>query len=214
MKFNFYGKVDVPNWLLSEVTLLSKYSSVRLKAICIGIIKEALGNEIDESVFMKHLNSAGINPSEIRSALAVLRFIIINAVRFNCSEEVLLDELQQLGIPIEHSKVISKEVEKNREFLSEYLTSKTFHLPTLERFDYRVDLPVLTNSTQQMGFPIVSFEMQPSAIGKEAPFPAAKLSMSSSMFASLIIEMEKASKILDQVNASDISSSHSSGSFE
>ncbi|KAH7832496.1 uncharacterized protein MONOS_2722 [Monocercomonoides exilis] len=163
---------------------------------------------------MKHLNSAGINPSEIRSALAVLRFIIINAVRFSCSEEVLLDELQQLGVPIEHSKVISKEVEKNRDFLAEYLTSKTFHLPTLERFDYRVDLPVLCNSSRQVGFPIVSFEMQPSAIGEEAPFPTAKISMSSSMFASLMTEMEKASKILDQVDSSNASSSSSSSTLE
>lgn len=46
-KFKFAGGSDVPDWLLSEVAVLSKISCVRLKLITRQVINELTGGRLD-----------------------------------------------------------------------------------------------------------------------------------------------------------------------
>jgi hypothetical protein len=49
MKFRFCGEQDAPDWILAEVSVLSKMSSVRMKLICRQIINQLLGIGINVS---------------------------------------------------------------------------------------------------------------------------------------------------------------------
>lgn len=52
----------------------------------------------------------GNNP---KTAIACLRFLIINAARYNTESSTFIEELQQLGLPKEHSASLGKVLTEN-----------------------------------------------------------------------------------------------------
>ncbi|KAK2952186.1 putative COMM domain containing 4 [Blattamonas nauphoetae] len=185
---------------LSKVNSLSKLSSIRLKAILTILTKEITGQEYDESTLQKHLASAKLSPSESRSALSVLRFIIVNAVRYDCSEDILIGELQQLGLPNEHCESVSKEVTKSREIIKEFLATQTFALPHLEKFEWRVDYPVVLSNTETVTEPRIRFSMAGSS--SACPQQPVTFSLTSNEFVSLMIDAQNAQKTLAEITKS------------
>ena len=96
----YFLKLSISQNMCAPCLLIQFYSSlvqssIRLKAICNIIVKQILGTPYDvcpqyvflcdyllfcsfqEAPLQKHLASAQLEPSEIRSALAVLRFILV-----------------------------------------------------------------------------------------------------------------------------------------
>jgi hypothetical protein len=53
MKFRFCGDLDAPEWILSEVSVLSKMSSVRMMLVCRHIVEQLLGKGISYEKIMK-----------------------------------------------------------------------------------------------------------------------------------------------------------------
>ena len=80
MKFRFCGDLDCPEWVLAQMALLSRLSSLKLKALCVELIKSWLGE----------------SSSDLRSGLDLDRVA------------KLLAELQQLGLHREHAAALSK----------------------------------------------------------------------------------------------------------
>ena len=94
MKYRFAGNIDVPEWILAEVSTLSKISCVRLKLITRQLIAELAGGSLDAEKITKLVgDKAGFTWSDIRAALAAITFILRGAVRYD------VDEGEELSAP-------------------------------------------------------------------------------------------------------------------
>lgn len=115
MKFRFCGDLDCPEWVLAQVVLLSRLSSLKLKALCVELIKSWLSepssdsrSALDLERVAKLLADANLVGDDLRGCVAALEFIVDCSVRYSVAGDVLLAELQQLGLPREHAAALSK----------------------------------------------------------------------------------------------------------
>lgn len=54
---------------------------------------------------------------DLKSSIACLEFIVSSAVRYNCNSSALHTELQQLGLPREHSTSIKRVIDEKSDEL-------------------------------------------------------------------------------------------------
>ena len=102
MRFAFVGGLDVPDWLLSEVFVLSKISAVRIKLLCKHVVERELGRTQEDKVG-KLLGESKLDEAGVKAVVAAVQFILSAAARHDVAEEVLAQELQQLGLPREQA---------------------------------------------------------------------------------------------------------------
>ena len=81
MRYKFNSNADLPEWVLAEVSTLSKISCVRLKLITRLVITEMSGGLLDVEKVVKLVPPTGITWSDIRAMLAAISFILNGAVR-------------------------------------------------------------------------------------------------------------------------------------
>ena len=81
MRYKFNSNADLPEWVLAEVSTLSKISCVRLKLITRLVITEMSGGVLDVEKVVKLVPPTGITWSDIRAMLAAISFILNGAVR-------------------------------------------------------------------------------------------------------------------------------------
>ena len=139
MKFKFCGDNDCPDWILSEITTMSKISSIKLKLFCQQVVNELLGEQMNYEKIEKFTADAKYTVNDIKATIAVADFILTNSVKFKVETETLTNELQQLGLPKELSTSISKVYNDNYEKLRNVFKSKSLRLSTVESVHWRVD---------------------------------------------------------------------------
>ncbi|CAH0561940.1 unnamed protein product [Brassicogethes aeneus] len=109
MKFRFCGDADCPDWVLAEINTLSRLSSVKVKllsqVVAMGLINPPFDMEKAEKLFADSKLDSDI---DLKACIACLTYIITSATRFNCDSSALHSELQQLGLPREHSTSIKR----------------------------------------------------------------------------------------------------------
>ena len=110
MKFKFCGDLDCPDWLLAEISNLSKISSVKLKLICNQAVKLLTNDDtFDSEKVEKHLSDSKLNSEDdIKGILAAILFLLKGAIANQVQNEEFVSEMQQLGLPKEHSVVLGK----------------------------------------------------------------------------------------------------------
>jgi hypothetical protein len=140
MLFKFLGNSDVPDWLMSELNTLSFVSSVRIKFILIQIYNLLTEAEVNWDAIYHHLTDAKLTDSQVRTVVAVLSFIVQNAVRFDVDAEDLAQELQQLGTPLSHTSTIIRFYRENRRALRKYFRGNFQRITESPVFEYRSDV--------------------------------------------------------------------------
>jgi hypothetical protein len=140
MLFKFLGNSDVPDWLMSELNTLSFVSSVRIKFILIQIYNLLTEAEVNWDAIYHHLTDAKLTDSQVRTVVAVLSFIVQNAVRFDVDAEDLAQELQQLGAPLSHTSTIIRFYRENRRALRKYFRGNYQRITESPVFEYRSDI--------------------------------------------------------------------------
>lgn len=81
MRYKFNSNADLPEWVLAEVSTLSRISCVRLKLITRAVITEMSGGVLDVEKVLKLVPPTGISWSDIRAMLAAISFILSGAAR-------------------------------------------------------------------------------------------------------------------------------------
>eukprot|EP00771_Trimastix_marina_P001427 gnl/Trimastix_PCT/2500.p1 GENE.gnl/Trimastix_PCT/2500~~gnl/Trimastix_PCT/2500.p1 ORF type:complete len:237 (+),score=94.25 gnl/Trimastix_PCT/2500:31-741(+) len=172
MRFFFCGRVDAPDWLLSEVAVVSKISFLRVRALCNAIARFVLSGQraFDYSKLepLLSLREIQLTPEDVKAACAVLHFILVNAVRFQTPEETLKKELQQLGLPKEIGDAIGKTFVQQRDAIAAALTAETIQLPQFDRAEWRVDYLVTSNTDAELFTPSVHLRLHTRAPQPEA----------------------------------------------
>ena len=139
MRFRFCGDLDCPDWVLAEISILSRISSVKLKLFCQQVMIHLLGGAIDYNKISKFTADAKFENNDVKAAIAAVDFIFTNSAKYHVNGEILSNELQQLGLPKELSASMCKVLDEELEKLYSYLKKKSMRLSTFEKIDWRVD---------------------------------------------------------------------------
>merc|ERR1712167_302725 len=109
--------------------------------MCVQVIDELMGRKIiDFDKIDAHTADAKYTVSDVKASVAAIRFIFTNAVKYDVEEQVLKHELQQLGLPKEHSDALGRPYREQREGLRHEFAESSFRLTELNGVDWRVSL--------------------------------------------------------------------------
>lgn len=131
MKFFVCGGLDAPDWILSEITTLSKLSSVRTKLMTVHILRHLIDGAFDYDKVLKLTADSSLGISDVKACIAAVHFFITNAAKFDVDENTLSKELQQLGLPKEHSDSLCWPYRDNKEQLQARLLHRSLKIRPL-----------------------------------------------------------------------------------
>jgi hydroxymethylpyrimidine pyrophosphatase-like HAD family hydrolase len=137
MKFKFCGNRDCPDWLITEIIFLTKISSVKLRILSNQICKFILNKGENINDIKKILLDLNLSEKEASIVTSVLDFIFRNASKFDVDDNILNQELQQLGLPQEIAESISKVFKREKNKLREFLKFDVFSFNSINNIDYK-----------------------------------------------------------------------------
>lgn len=157
MKFRFCGGQDAPDWILAEVSVLSKMSSVRVKLISRQILIQLSGRRLDYEKISKLTKNdkLSLTDGDIKAIMAALHFLLKNSAKYEVDEDILLQELPQLGLPLDICKAIVSEFVKFKDQLRAHFATQTLRLPRVTKTDWRVDYVLSSSHVKSVGEPSV-----------------------------------------------------------
>ncbi|XP_047676119.1 COMM domain-containing protein 4 isoform X2 [Tachysurus fulvidraco] len=141
MRFRFCGDLDCPDWVLAEISTLSRISSVKMKLLCVQVIKDILDEGIDYDKVAKLTSDAKFAKHDVDG-------------------ESLASELQQLGLPKEHTTGLCKSYEDKHTALQEKLKGSSLRLGCLEAVNWRVDYTLSSSELKEVNEPTVQLKLQ------------------------------------------------------
>uniref|UniRef100_A0A673ZZW3 COMM domain containing 4 n=1 Tax=Salmo trutta TaxID=8032 RepID=A0A673ZZW3_SALTR len=147
-------------WVLAEISTLAKISSVKMKLLCVQVLKDLLGEAIDYDKVSKLTADAKFESGDIKASVAVLTFIFTSAAKHDVDSESLSSELQQLGLPKEHTTGLCKSYEDKHIALQEKLRESSLRLGRLEAVSWRVDYTLSSSELQEVNEPTVQLCLQ------------------------------------------------------
>ncbi|KTG46554.1 hypothetical protein cypCar_00011429 [Cyprinus carpio] len=160
LRFRFCGDLDCPDWVLAEMSTLARMSSVKMKLLCVQVIKDLLDEGIDYDKVSKLTSDAKFESGDIKASIAVLSFILSSAAKHDVDSDSLSSELQQLGLPKEHTTGLCKSYEDKHSALQEKLREISLRLGRLEAVNWRVDYTLSSSELKQVNEPTVQLKLQ------------------------------------------------------
>ncbi len=147
MKFKFCGNRDCPDWLITEIIFLTKISSVKLRILSNQICKFILNKGENINDIKKILLDLNLSEKEASIVISVLDFIFRNASKFDVDDNILNQELQQLGLPQENAESISKVFKNQKNKLREFLKDDIFSFNVIKDINYKNSYTLCDNYT-------------------------------------------------------------------
>lgn len=150
MKFKFCGNHECPEWILSEIVILTKISAIRLRVLAGQVIAKIKGLPYDLAKIEKLCLDSGLSSTETHSALAVLEFVIRGANKYRVEEAELMKEIEQLGLPHDNTESIIKAMNKDREGLIAATKNSAMRISRPIGVDYLIGF-IAGNGQQKKG---------------------------------------------------------------
>uniref|UniRef100_A0A915I3R3 COMM domain-containing protein 4 n=1 Tax=Romanomermis culicivorax TaxID=13658 RepID=A0A915I3R3_ROMCU len=122
-KFRFCGDLDCPDWIVAEIALISRLTSVKLKLVCGHLAKQYVADNLEFDHIQKFMIPV-FDVNECRRCIAALLFIYESATKNECTHQILNAELQQLGLPAEHCQQVCKVFEENSKILTQVVKNR------------------------------------------------------------------------------------------
>ncbi|XP_061677488.1 COMM domain-containing protein 4 [Syngnathoides biaculeatus] len=196
MRFRFCGDLDCPDWVLAEISTLAKISSVKMKLLCAQVLKGLLEEGIDYDKITKLTADAKFDSGDIKASVAVLSFILSSAAKHDVDSESLSSELQQLGLPKEHTMALCKSYEDKHSAVQEKLRESSLRLGRLEAVSWRVDYTLSSSEMKEVNQAVVQLKLQ--AQGAESGVSESTLvSVSADKFRVLLSELKQAQAMMN-----------------
>ena len=147
MRFKFCGNIDCPDWLITEITYLTKFTSVKLRIISNQICKFIINKGSNIQDLKKILDEMNLNEQESKIVISVLDFIFRNSAKFDVEDIALSQELQQLGLPQENAESISKVFKNQKLKLREFLKNDIFSFNIINDVNFKNSYTLSDNYT-------------------------------------------------------------------
>ncbi|XP_072138452.1 COMM domain-containing protein 4 [Mobula birostris] len=199
MRFRFCGDLDCPDWVLAEISTLAKVSSVKIKLLCVQVLKDLLGEGIDYEKITKLTADAKFDSSDIKATIAVLNFVLSSAAKYGVNGESLSSELQQLGLPKEHAVALCKSYEDKHTVLQDKLKESSLRLNKLDSVSWRVDYTLSSSEVKEVNEPIVHLKINVKNVDTDAVEPTV-VSVSADKFRVLLTELKQAQALMNALN--------------
>lgn len=196
MRFRFCGDLDCPDWVLAEISTLAKISSVKIKLLCVQVLKDLLGEGMDYDKITKLTADAKFESGDVKASVAVLSFILSSAAKHDVDSESLSSELQQLGLPKEHATALCKSYEDKHSELQDKQRATSLRLGRLEAVSWRVDYTLSSSELRQVNEPLIQLRLQ--AQGAESgSTETTVVSASADKFRVLLTELKHAQAMMN-----------------
>lgn len=156
MRFRFCGDLDCPDWVLAEISLLSKMTSVKMKLLVVQVIEDIIGGKIDYAKVFKLTADAKYELSDVKASIAAISFVISSSAKYNVDGDSLSNELQQLGLPKEHATALCRAYADSLEKLHVVFEAQSLKLPELTSVDWRVDFLLGSSVLETINEPSVT----------------------------------------------------------
>ena len=143
------------------------------------VLGSLLGQDIDFGKITKLTSDTGFEATDTKACISCLKHIIFSAAKFDCDEQLLEMELQQLGLPKEHTLALCRPYKEKKDVLRQHLESQIFRMTTLESVDWRLDYVISSSSFRDIACPTVELRLEytdcgaPRALDKTARDAAA-----------------------------------------
>lgn len=195
MKFRFCGDLDCPDWVLAEISTLSKITSVKMRLLCGQVIKDLLGDSIDYSKVEKLTSDAKYELSDVKASIAALSLILCSAAKYSVDGDSLSNELQQLGLPKEHSVSLCKTYAENLTRLQDSFSRRSLKLKQLAGLEWRVDLVLGCSELREITEPevLLRFDEVDTSSGTSRPV---SFVMTSQKFSVFLSELKQAQRLM------------------
>lgn len=132
MKFYLCGGLDAPDWILANIVTLSTIPSARVKVLVEYIIQRIAEGDFDYENALKITTDASLGVSDAKACIAALHFMVSNAAKFDVDDPTLSRELQQLGLPKDHTEAVVRPYWERREAIQSKLLQESLKFPALE----------------------------------------------------------------------------------
>ncbi|XP_054632199.1 COMM domain-containing protein 4 isoform X1 [Dunckerocampus dactyliophorus] len=196
MRFRFCGDLDCPDWVLAEISTLAKMSSVKMKLLCAQVLKGLLGEGIDYDKVTKLTADAKFESGDIKASVAVLSFIFSSAAKHDVDSESLSSELQQLGLPKEHTTGLCKSYEDKHTSVQDKLRETSLRLGRLEGVSWRVDYTLSSSELKEVNEPIVQLKLRTQG-AESGCSETTVVSLSADKFRVLLSELKQAQTMMN-----------------
>ena len=198
MKFRFCGDSDCPDWVLAEISVLSKMTLLKIRLLVTQIVNYIICNKINYEVIEKIAKDAKFENSEVKAGVAAIAFILKNAIRNSVDCDNLTNELQQLGLQKDTSFALSKIYNENSDRLAMHLKDQSLRLSRFIHLDWRVDY--IISSSMISGIYEPSFELSFQIERCNHDNEIILFTISREKFRTILAELKQAFKALNSAN--------------
>ncbi|XP_068082179.1 COMM domain-containing protein 4 isoform X2 [Anabrus simplex] len=140
MRFRFCGDLDCPDWILAEINTIARMTSIKMKLLCQEIAKQFSGESLDYEKVKKLTADARFEIGDAKAAVAALTFIMTSSAQHGVDEEALNSELQQLGLPREHSLALCRVYSEQLSILTQVLRASSLRFGMLKNVDSSINI--------------------------------------------------------------------------
>ncbi|AWP08410.1 Hypothetical protein SMAX5B_010079 [Scophthalmus maximus] len=167
-----------------------------MKLLCAQVLKDLLGEGIDYGKVAKLTADAKFESGDVKASVAVLSFIFSSAAKHDVDSESLSSELQQLGLPKEHTTGLCKSYEDKHAALQDKLRETSLRLGRLEAVSWRVDYTLSSSELREVNEPAIQLKLQ--AQGAEScSTETTVVSVSADKFRVLLAELKQAQTMMN-----------------
>lgn len=166
-----------------------------MRLLCSQVIKDLLGENIDYAKVEKITSDAKYDLSDVKASIAALSFILSSAAKYRVDGDSLSNELQQLGLPKEHSVALCKTYADNLIKLEEAFLQRSLKLNRLSELQWRVDYVLGSSELHEIKEPEVQLrfnEMDGSGAIRPVSF-----SVTARKFSVLLSELKQAQRLME-----------------
>ncbi|KAK3600360.1 hypothetical protein CHS0354_015501 [Potamilus streckersoni] len=135
-------------------------TSVKMKLLCVQVVKDMLGEQIDYDKVHKITSDAKFETGDVKASIASLTFILCSAAKYNVDEESLSNELQQLGLPKEHATSLCRSYSDSLEKMQLQLRKQSLRLSQLDDVEWRIDYIISSSELKDINEPCVQLKMK------------------------------------------------------
>lgn len=149
MRFRFCGGLEPPDWLLAEVSLLSRLSPSATAGLCTTIsddIAAAPDRAVEQATEL--FPASDDDQAAARAAVAALRFVLGSAAKYDTDGSDLLLELQQLGLDKALAETAAQSYEASRAHIREQQREQSFAFAHPEKIVCAVRRPPETQEPE------------------------------------------------------------------
>uniref|UniRef100_A0A672J442 COMM domain containing 4 n=1 Tax=Salarias fasciatus TaxID=181472 RepID=A0A672J442_SALFA len=138
---------------------------------------------------------AKFESGDIKASIAVLSFILSSAAKHDVDSESLSSELQQLGLPKEHTMGLCKSYEDKHSALQDKLRETSLRLNRLENVSWRVDYTLSSSELSEVNEPEIHLKLQTK--GPDSATETTVVTVSAEKFRVLLTELKQAQAMMN-----------------